>query len=76
MKTLKEYVKNYLKYNYERIGRDSSDELKAYKQGFIDATKLASENAKFKVTHEECSGSYRIADYEIDKQSILKAIEE
>ena len=60
MKNLKEFVEEYSK------GLREEDALDGYKQGFIDATKLAAENAKVNFD----------GTYVVYKPSILKAIEE
>lgn len=65
MKTLKERVDKY--WNIERCDARAM----GYEQGFIDATRLAAENAET-IYEDEDDESYLV----VNKQSILKAIEE
>lgn len=72
MKTLEEYLDNFKK-DCSDLDLDYEDMIpliEGYTQGFIDATKLAAENAE---THYVDYGIQTIR--EVDKQSILKAIE-
>lgn len=67
IKTLK-YFLNEFRLNYlESEELCTISKLNSYRQGFIDATKLAAENAQ--------TGDMDECGY-VDKQSILKVIEE
>ena len=71
MKTLKERVEKYIEETYANgIVYFHEEAAKAFQKGFIDATKLAAEKAEVRDV------GTMFQSWEVDKQSILKAIEE